>query len=74
MRIHNQKWTAKLGRIKGNFKGRLSTGNRNYLLYLIEVCNFLENEIMGLIKEPLSVDFYFDNRQMTDEDQKRVSS
>jgi len=74
MRIHNQKWTAKLGRIKGNFKGRLSTGNRNYLLYLIEVCSFLENEIMGLIKEPLSVDFYFDNRQMTDEDQKRVSS
>ena len=28
---------------------------------------------MGLIKEPLNVDFYFDDRQMTDEDQKRVS-
>jgi len=26
MRIHNQKWTAKLGRNKGIFKGRLSTG------------------------------------------------
>ncbi len=28
---------------------------------------------MGLIKEPLNVDFYFDGRQMTDEDHKRVS-
>ena len=28
---------------------------------------------MGLIKEPLKVDFYFDSRQMTEEDQKRVS-
>jgi hypothetical protein len=28
---------------------------------------------MGLIKEPLNVDFYFDDRQMTIEDQKRVS-
>jgi len=28
---------------------------------------------MGLIKEPLNVDFYFDGRQMTAEDQKRVS-
>ena len=28
---------------------------------------------MGLIKEPLDVDFYCDGRQMTDEDQKRVS-
>ncbi len=28
---------------------------------------------MGLIKEPLNVDFYFDDRQMTEEDQKRVS-
>ncbi len=29
---------------------------------------------MGLIKEPLGVDFYFENRQMTEEDQKRVSA
>ncbi len=29
---------------------------------------------MGLIKEPLNVDFYFENRQMTDEDQKRVTA
>jgi hypothetical protein len=29
---------------------------------------------MGLIKEPLNVDFYFDGKQMTDEDQKRVSA
>jgi hypothetical protein len=29
---------------------------------------------MGLIKEPLNVDFYFDVRQMTDEDQQRVSA
>ena len=28
---------------------------------------------MGLVKEPLDVDFYFENRQMSDEDQKRVS-
>ena len=28
---------------------------------------------MGLIKEPLNVDFYFADRQMIDEDQKRVS-
>ena len=28
---------------------------------------------MGLVKEPLNVDFYFDGRQMTEEDQKRVS-
>ena len=28
---------------------------------------------MGLIKEPLNVDFYFVGKQMTDEDQKRVS-
>jgi hypothetical protein len=28
---------------------------------------------MGLIEEPLNVDFYFDGRQMTNEDRKRVS-
>jgi hypothetical protein len=28
---------------------------------------------MGLIKEPLNIDFYTTGRQMTDEDQKRVS-
>ena len=28
---------------------------------------------MRLIKEPLCVDFYFENKQMTGEDQKRVS-
>ena len=28
---------------------------------------------MGLIKEPLNVDFYVEGRQMTDEDQNRVS-
>lgn len=28
---------------------------------------------MGLVKEPLHVDFFFDGKQMTDEDQKRVS-
>jgi len=28
---------------------------------------------MGLIKEPLNVDFYFDGRQMTTEDQQRVT-
>jgi len=29
---------------------------------------------MGLIKEPLHVDFYVDGKQITDEDQKRVSA
>ncbi len=29
---------------------------------------------MGLIKEPLNVDFYFDGRQITDDDQKKVSA
>ena len=28
---------------------------------------------MGLIKEPLNVDFYTTGRQMSEEDQKRVS-
>lgn len=28
---------------------------------------------MGLIKEPLNVDFYVTGQEMTDEDQKRVS-
>ena len=28
---------------------------------------------MGLIKEPLNIDFYFDGKQMSDDDQKRVS-
>ncbi len=28
---------------------------------------------MGLIKEPLNVDFYTTGKQMTEEDQKRVS-
>ena len=28
---------------------------------------------MGLIKEPLDVDFYFTGKEMTIEDQKRVS-
>ena len=28
---------------------------------------------MGLIREPLNVDFYFQDRQMTDADQKKVS-
>ena len=28
---------------------------------------------MGLVKEPIAVDFYFDGREMTAEDQKRVS-
>jgi len=28
---------------------------------------------MGLIKEPLDVDFYFSGKEMTDEDHKRVS-
>jgi len=28
---------------------------------------------MGLIKEPLNVDFYFEDKEMTEEDQKRVS-
>ena len=28
---------------------------------------------MGLIKEPLDVDFYFTGKEMTTEDQKRVS-
>lgn len=28
---------------------------------------------MGLIKEPLNVDFYTTGQQMTEEDQKRVS-
>jgi hypothetical protein len=28
---------------------------------------------MELIREPLDVDFYFDCRQMSDEDQKRVT-
>ena len=29
---------------------------------------------MGLIKERLNVDFYFEERQMTEEDQKRVNA
>ena len=29
---------------------------------------------MGLIKEPLNVDFYTTGKQMTEEDQKRVSA
>ena len=28
---------------------------------------------MGLIREPLNVDFYCDGRQMTEDDHKRVS-
>ena len=28
---------------------------------------------MGLIKEPLNIDFYFDGKQMSEEDPKRVS-
>ena len=28
---------------------------------------------MGLIKEPLDVDFYLTGKEMTDDDQKRVS-
>ena len=28
---------------------------------------------MRLIKEPLNVDFYFEGKQMTDDDQRRVS-
>ena len=28
---------------------------------------------MGLIKEPLDVDFYVTGKEMTDDDQKRVS-
>jgi hypothetical protein len=37
---------------------------------LIDILKF---KTMGLIKEPLNVDFYFDGKQMTDDDQKRVS-
>jgi len=29
---------------------------------------------MGLIKEPLNVDFYCSGKEMTEEDQKRVST
>ena len=35
--------------------------------------DILKFKIMGLIKELLDVDFYFNGKQMTDDDQKRVS-
>jgi len=38
-----------------------------------ELDRLTNSKIMGLIKEPLDVDFYFTGKEMTAEDQKRVS-